>query len=484
MDELRTEQQSLRTLGEDTGGYAAVNMNDFTKAWDRVVTDSSNYYVLGYYPTNDRRDGRYRKIEVRVKAEGLDVRFRKGYNAPKGKPPAPARTVTEEKASPEVREAINSPVPLPGLRLKAYAAPFKGAAPNASIAVGIEASGGDLAFQPKDGKFVNDVELSVVAIDTNGKIKDGDRTLLNMGSEARHPCQGRAGRPADADPSQGAAGRYQVRFAAAVKRAAAISGRSPTTWRLPDFAKEPLSMSGILLAAASRQQVVTAKPDEELKNVLPAAPTATREFPAGDTLAMFVEIYDNDVKTPHKVNITTKVVADDGHDVVQDDSRTRHDRTGRQQVGRLRPSAASAPEGHAAGILFCGSKPSLRWARTRRPCFARYRSGCNESAPTQRRVRLCVRHARIRNRIRPSGGVPTFRRSSPRARELTDRKISMCHLPPPQGSMTSAATTSTRISENSAALRDRLRGGRPARPSRSSGRASASGTDRSRRRRR
>src|SRR5262249_59851671 len=31
---------------------------------------------------------------------------------------------------------------------------------------------------------------------------------------------------------------------------------------------------------------------------------------------------------------------------------------------------------------------------------------------------------------------------------LTDRKISMCHLPPPQGSMTSAATTSTRISEN------------------------------------
>ena len=74
-------------------------------------------------------------------------------------------------------------------------------------------------------------------------------------------------------------------------------------------------MSGILLAAASRQQVITAKPDEELKNVLPAAPTATREFPAGDTLAMFVEIYDNDVKTPHKVNITTKVVADDGHDV-------------------------------------------------------------------------------------------------------------------------------------------------------------------------
>jgi VWFA-related protein len=314
MDELRTQQQSLRTLGEDTGGYAAVNMNDFSKAWDRVVADSSNYYVLGYYPTNERRDGRYRKIEVRVKGEGLDVRYRKGYNAPKGKPPAPSRTVTEEKASPQVREAINSPVPLPGLRIKAYAAPFKGIAPNASIAVGVEAAGADLAFQPKDGKFVNDVELSVVAIDTNGKIKDGDRTLLNMGlkpeTQAKVAQDGLRMQTRLKIPP----GRYQLRFAARETGSGHI-GSVTYDIDVPDFAKEPLSMSGILLAAASKQQLITAKPDEELKNVLPAAPTATREFPVGDTLAMFVEVYDNDVKTPHKVNITTKVLADDGHEV-------------------------------------------------------------------------------------------------------------------------------------------------------------------------
>ena len=315
MDELRTQQQSLRTLGEDTGGYAAVNMNDFTKAWDRVVSDSSNYYVLGYYPTNDRRDGRYRKIEVHVKgADGLDVRFRKGYTAPKGKAPAATRTPTEEKASPQVREAINSPVPLPGLRLKAFAAPFKGIAPNASIAVGVEASGSDMAFTPKDGKFVNDVELSVVAIDTNGKIKDGDRTLLNMGlkpdTRAKVAQDGLRLQTRLKVPP----GRYQFRFAARETGSGHI-GSVTYDLEVPDFTKEPLTMSGILVAAASKQQLLTAKPDEELKNVLPAAPTATREFPVGDTLAMFVEVYDNDVKTPHKVSITTKVVADDGHDV-------------------------------------------------------------------------------------------------------------------------------------------------------------------------
>ena len=46
-DELRLSQMSLRSLSEDTGGYAAVNSNDFTKAWDRVVADNSSYYVLG-----------------------------------------------------------------------------------------------------------------------------------------------------------------------------------------------------------------------------------------------------------------------------------------------------------------------------------------------------------------------------------------------------------------------------------------------------
>ena len=66
-------------------------------------------------------------------------------------------------------------------------------------------------------------------------------------------------------------GRYQVRFAARETGSGHI-GSVTYDMEVPDFAKEPLSMSGVLLAAASRQQVITAKPDEELKNVLPAAP--------------------------------------------------------------------------------------------------------------------------------------------------------------------------------------------------------------------
>jgi hypothetical protein len=81
---------------------------------------------------------------------------------------------------------------------------------------------------------------------------------------------------------------------------------------VPDFAKEPLTMSGIVIASGEGQGVMTAKADEELRTVLPLPPTASREFRAADTLSTFAEIYDNQAQPPHKVDITTTVLTDDG----------------------------------------------------------------------------------------------------------------------------------------------------------------------------
>ncbi|MBK5299252.1 MAG: VWA domain-containing protein, partial [Vicinamibacteria bacterium] len=138
-DSLRLSQDSLRSLSEETGGFAAVNRNDFSDAFSRVVKDSSSYYVLGYYPKNDRRDGRFRKIEVKVRRPGVEVRSRRGYTAPRGKAPSPPKVPAGDKTSPQVREALDSPLPLPALTLNVFAAPFKGAAPNTAVAVTIEA---------------------------------------------------------------------------------------------------------------------------------------------------------------------------------------------------------------------------------------------------------------------------------------------------------------------------------------------------------
>ena len=51
--------------------------------FDRVVNDTSAYYVLGYSSTNAARDGRFRRIKVRLKRSDLKLEYRSGYYAPR-----------------------------------------------------------------------------------------------------------------------------------------------------------------------------------------------------------------------------------------------------------------------------------------------------------------------------------------------------------------------------------------------------------------
>jgi VWFA-related protein len=79
---LDARHNNLRTLAENTDGYAIVNTNAIDRALERMVQDTGAYYLLGYYSTNTRLDGRFRKLTVRVTREGTDVRARPGYLAP------------------------------------------------------------------------------------------------------------------------------------------------------------------------------------------------------------------------------------------------------------------------------------------------------------------------------------------------------------------------------------------------------------------
>jgi len=78
-DFLRTSQDTMRVLAEETGGQAIVNMNDFEKGIKKIDADTSDYYILGYYSTNADVTQRRRKIEVRVKRPNVTVSSRKEY---------------------------------------------------------------------------------------------------------------------------------------------------------------------------------------------------------------------------------------------------------------------------------------------------------------------------------------------------------------------------------------------------------------------
>ena len=83
-DKMAATQDTLSTMAEDTGGRAFFDSNSFGDVFNRVVADTSAYYILGYSTTNPARDGKYRRIKVRLtKRTDLRLENRSGYYAPR-----------------------------------------------------------------------------------------------------------------------------------------------------------------------------------------------------------------------------------------------------------------------------------------------------------------------------------------------------------------------------------------------------------------
>lgn len=73
----------LKDLAEETGGRAIFprGPGDLQEAFDQIAAELRSQYNLGYTPTNKARDGSFRKLEVKVKRDGLRVQARRGYYA-------------------------------------------------------------------------------------------------------------------------------------------------------------------------------------------------------------------------------------------------------------------------------------------------------------------------------------------------------------------------------------------------------------------
>ncbi|HYE86707.1 MAG TPA: VWA domain-containing protein [Vicinamibacterales bacterium] len=313
-NEVRLGQDSLRVMSDETGGFAVVNRNDFATAFQRIVDDNSAYYVLGYYSSNDRRDGRFRKIEVRLPDKaGYVVRARKGYVAPRGR--APEVKTAKDGSSPELRDAMESPLPLSQLPLAVTATVFKGPAPKGAVVISTFVHGPTLPLNETDGMFKNDLEVLGVATDDKGKTFATGRNTVNLNMKPdtarRIAATGfRVITSLDLAP-----GRYNLRVA--VREAnTRKAGSVMFDVEVPDFAKPQVTMSDIALTSALSGAAPTVRPKDPLEKMLPGPLTTYREFSPADELALFAEIYDN-VTQPHKVAINASVKAEGGTTVFQ-----------------------------------------------------------------------------------------------------------------------------------------------------------------------
>ncbi len=98
---------SLRTIANETDGRAIVTKSDPLPDLQRMVRDSSTYYLLGYTSSIAPRDGKFHEIEVRVRRRDVRISARKGYWAYSEADVRRATAAPRPTAPPEVSAALD-----------------------------------------------------------------------------------------------------------------------------------------------------------------------------------------------------------------------------------------------------------------------------------------------------------------------------------------------------------------------------------------
>ena len=323
----RVNVMALREMTDDSGGRTEIvrDFRDLDPAVAGIADELSQQYYLGY-PSPGHRDGRWHTIRVEVRDRSLQVRARKGYVAPRGRVPD-TRAAAKDAASPELKEAIESPLPLPALPLAVTASVFKGPAGKGSVVFSTLVHGGTLPFVEKDGMFTNDLEVLGIATDDRGRNFATDRNTVNLRMKPDTATRVKGTGFRVIQSLDLAPGRYVLRVAVRENNTTK-AGSVSYDLEVPDFFKGPLVMSDLALTSAMSGIAPTIRPKDPLEKLLPGPLTTYREFPQDDEVAVFAEIYDN-VKPAHTTEVVATVKAEGGQTVFE----TREERDSAELAG-------------------------------------------------------------------------------------------------------------------------------------------------------
>ena len=272
---LKSMRNLLFGVAAETGGHA-FQWNEFAKSMNQVFRETGSFYLLGYVATNTTADGKFRQLQVKVNRKDVTVNARTGRWAPP--PPEVLRRFPPPPPPTPAVEALSGLVPNRGVPLRVTAVPFSTPEnPVAIVAIGV----------PAMPDAVDDVEGVLDAFTFDGVLKQSVKLKGQVAANAPGDVLARV----DLAP-----GRYQLRAALTSARRGA-SGSVYADFDVPDFAREAVSLSGVVVARPSAGQGAA--------GIL--SPTTNRTFSQGPVVPAFVTIYQARGQTPQPVAIDVTI---------------------------------------------------------------------------------------------------------------------------------------------------------------------------------
>jgi VWFA-related protein len=177
----RPNIDTMQEIAESTGGRAFFNTNAIGDAVRRAIDDSRVSYVLGYYPTHAKWDGKFQEINVKVNRSGLEVRHRKGYLA--------LAPLTREGASGRagaMGDAMRSPLEATGIGLNARIDRRDGqASGEATLVVQVDAR--SLTWEKRGALWQGAIDLLIAQTLPDGRtFKTMDTTVDLSANDDKH----------------------------------------------------------------------------------------------------------------------------------------------------------------------------------------------------------------------------------------------------------------------------------------------------------
>ena len=286
-------RDDLAALADTTGGRAVMNTNAPETLVPALFAESHSYYLLAFSPSDLNAKGKFHRIEVKVNRPGVNVRTRAGYYTGETR----VKEAVPNLLNPDTATALEGTLPRTDVPLRVGVAPFAMQGRDESAVAVVLGVRQQMAVDRSGSN--QQVKLLAAAFDRNGRsVQSVERTVAvelpssTTGDAPYEVLLRMALKP----------GRYEIRVAL---DAGSTERASVYTYAdVPDFAEQPVSLSGVVVATSP---AAASAPQDVFKDLLPIVPTARREFARTSHASAFVRVYQRLKDAPQPVAVTAQI---------------------------------------------------------------------------------------------------------------------------------------------------------------------------------
>jgi VWFA-related protein len=273
-------QEVMATLSTDTGGKAFFDSNDFAPAFAQVERDTSAYYAIGFRSTDTLRDGRYRKLTIKINRPGVKLEYRPGYYAP-----ADFKHSGHEDRERELEEQLASDLPATDMAVYMDAMYFRLDEDRFFVPVSLIVPGSQIPFVKGGDKDKATLDIIGTVIDEVKRPIGHARETVKLNLDPS--LQARQKNIQYTTSFNLPPGKYRLKFVVRENQTGRM-GSFEAEITLPDLKKVPLKMSSIVLAS---MRVPSKKQDPLVRNGEEYVPNISHVFRQDQHLYLLYEIY-------------------------------------------------------------------------------------------------------------------------------------------------------------------------------------------------